>query len=150
MRRRAPLTGRPEDGAASGQALVEFALAITVFLVLIMGVADFGMAIYKYNGVAQAAREIARVASVHQGTNFASTELSAVVATQQGLIPGLDAPVISCQDASGGSVALVNGKCPTTAFVHVTVTAQYRPVTPLLGLVGSWTMTGSSSFQIQQ
>ena len=71
---------------ARGQALVEFALAITVFVFLMMGVLDFGMAIYKYNGVSQAAREIARVASVHQGSNFSSAEISAVVATQHGLI----------------------------------------------------------------
>ena len=48
-----------------GQALVEFALVIIVFLVILMGIVDFGMAIYKFNGVSQAAREIARVTSVH-------------------------------------------------------------------------------------
>ena len=135
---------------AQGQALVEFALAITVFLFLMMGIADFGIAVYKYNGVSQAAREIARVASVHQGSNFSSSQINAVVATQQALIPGLSLPTLACQDTSGASVALVNGKCPTTELVHVTVTATYKPVTPLLGLVGTWTVTGSSSFQIQQ
>ena len=135
---------------ARGQALVEFALAITVFVFLMMGVLDFGMAIYKYNGVSQAAREIARVASVHQGSNFSSTEISAVVATQQGLIPGLTVSPPTCQTITGGSVALVNNACPITAFVNVVVTTQYRAVTPLLGLFGTWTMTGSSTAQIQQ
>jgi Flp pilus assembly protein TadG len=135
-----------------GQALVEFALAITVFIFLMMGVLDFGMSIYKYNGVAQAAREIARVASVHQGNlNFGvSPEITAVVATQQGLIPGLSAPSFSCTSVSGASVALQTGRCPTTAFVNVTVTSPYKALTPLLGLLGTWTMTGSSSAQIQQ
>ena len=60
-----------------------------------MGVVDFGMAIYKYNGVSQAAREIARVASVHQGSNFGvSSQISAVVATQQNLVPGLGTPTV--------------------------------------------------------
>ena len=75
----------------AGQALVEFSLAIIVFLVLLMGVVDFGMAIYKYNGVSQAAREIARVASVRPGpVSFGvSDQINAVVATQQKFVPGL-------------------------------------------------------------
>ena len=56
-----------------GQALVEFSLAIVVFLVLLMAVFDFGRAIMQYNGVAQAAREIARVTAVHEGTDFTTT-----------------------------------------------------------------------------
>jgi hypothetical protein len=31
----------------------------------------------------------------------------------------------------------------------VVVTAPYQPITPLLGLTGTWTMEGSSSAQIQ-
>jgi Flp pilus assembly protein TadG len=135
-----------------GQALVEFSLAIVVFLILLMGVVDFGMAVYEYNGVSQAAREIARVASVHQGnvTFGSSAEITAVVATQQKLIPGLSAPSFDCTDVSGAAVALSAGHCPTTAFVNVTVSSQYRSSTPLLALAGTWDMTGSSSAQIQQ
>jgi Flp pilus assembly protein TadG len=134
-----------------GQALVEFSLALTVFIFLLMGVLDFGMSIYKYNGVSEAAREIARVASVHQGSSFSSLEISAVEATQQGLIPGLIVSSPTCTNVTGGTVALdTKNKCPTTAFVTVTVTAPYKAVTPLLGLLGTWTMTGSSSAQIQQ
>jgi hypothetical protein len=135
---------------ARGQALVEFSLALTVFILLLMGVLDFGMSIYKYNGVAQAAREIARVASVHQGSNFDSAEITDVIATQKALIPGLEVPVPVCTDIDGHDETLVTAKCPTTAFVKVTVTAPYQAVTPLLGLLGTWTMTGSSSAQVQQ
>lgn len=138
-----------------GQALVEFTLAITVFVFLMMGVLDFGMAIYKYNGVSQAAREIARVASVHQGSSFSSPEITAVEATQQGLIPGLIVSTPTCTDIAGNSVSFITDKsgnqlCPATAFVTVTVTSPYKAVTPLLGLLGTWTMKGSSSAQIQQ
>ena len=115
-----------------------------------MGVLDFGMAIYKYNGVSQAAREIARVASFHEGSNFSSAEISSVVATQQGLISGLSSPTFACQTITRAAVTPVSSKCPTTAFVSVNVTAQYKAVTPLLGLLGTWTMTGSSTAQVQQ
>jgi Flp pilus assembly protein TadG len=133
---------------------VEFSLALIVFLVLIMGVVDFGMAIYKYNGVSQAAREIARVASVHQtglGTSFGnSPQLTAVVATQKNLVPGLTSPTFTCTDISGVAVTLQNGKCPSSAFVKVDIAADYKAVTPLVGLIGTFTMKGTSSAQIQQ
>lgn len=93
-----------------GQALVEFSLAITVFLALAMGIVDFGRAIYLYNSVSQAAQAIARVTSVHPGTNPTtptgwSSEMQEVVATQQGLIPGLLTPTITCVDSSGQIVS---------------------------------------------
>ncbi len=143
MRQGAQTPGR------AGQALTEFAIAITVFLMLLMGVADFGMAIYKYNSVSEAARAIARVASVHPGANPTtqsgwSPQLAAAVATQQSLVPGLQTPTVTCVSITGASAS-----CTSTNYVQVTVMAPYTPVTPLLGLVGTWTMTGSSSDQIQ-
>ncbi len=60
-------SGRP---GRSGQGLVEFAIVIPVFLVILMGVVDLGRGIYMYNGVAEAAREIARVTSVHPGSTL--------------------------------------------------------------------------------
>ena len=135
-----------------GQAMVEFAIAITLFLTMLMGVVDFGLAIYKYNGVSQAAREIARVASVHQGpTNFGvSPQITAVVATQQKLIPGLGSPTFSCTDVDGAAVTLVNGRCPNSAYVNATITTTYRASTPLVIALGTFTLKGSSSAQIQQ
>lgn len=93
-----------------GQALVEFSLALIVFLLLVMGTVDFGVAIYQYNGVSQAAREIARVTSVHPGIPLGTDPLIApVVATQQGLIPGLSAPTFTCVDQDG--VAVPSASC---------------------------------------
>ena len=140
-----------------GQTLVEFSLTIVIFLVLLMGVVDFGMAVYKFNGVSQAAREIARVTSVHPCVvpdaltcnpgNPASAETAAVVATQKGLIPALSNPTYVCVDDAGAPVA--PNPCDFSKHsVQVTVTSPYRAVTPLLGLTGTWTMKGSSSAQI--
>jgi hypothetical protein len=136
-----------------GQSLVEFSLVIIVFLVLVMGVVDFGMAIYKFNGVSQAAREIARVTSVHPCAGAepcspgSSSETADVVAIQKGLIPGLDDPTITCIDEAGAPVA--PNPCDFSKHsVKVTVTADYSPITPLLGLTGTWTLEGDSSAQI--
>jgi Flp pilus assembly protein TadG len=140
--------------AQGGQSLVEFALVIPVFLLILMGVVDFGMAIYKFNGVSQAAREIARVTSVHPCAGptpcvpGSSAETAAVIQVQKGLIPGLTlAPgAIQCVDNAGTPSNPCNF---ATDSVQVTVTSQYRPVTPILGSLITWTMKGISSAQLQ-
>lgn len=137
----------------SGQALVEFSIAIVVFLVLVMGVLDFGSAVYRFNGVSEAAREIARVTSVHPCAGDtpcapgSSTETQGVIDRQKTVIPGLSNPTITCIDETGAPVA--PDPCDFSKHsVRVTITAPYQPITPLLGLTGTWTMEGSSSAQI--
>lgn len=131
-----------------GQALVEFALTVTIFLVLLMGIFDLGRAIYMYNGVAEAAREIARVTAVHPGAVLGgSTETAAVVATQKGLIPNLGNPTFVCRNIDNTAVA---GTCkrPDHA-VKVTISAVYTPATPVLSFLGNITVSSSSSAKIQ-
>jgi Flp pilus assembly protein TadG len=144
---------RVTNGSRShGQALVEFSLALLVFLVLVMGVVDFGVAIYQFNGVSQAAREIARVTSVHPGADFNtwSLETNAVIATQKGLIPNLGNPTQTCVNSAGTPVSTLGRPCNYAKdSVRVNVTAPYKAVTPLLGLLGTWTMQGTSSAQLQ-
>src|SRR5215207_6387877 len=81
-----------------GQALVEFSLVIIPFVFIMMGIFDLGRGIYMMNGTAQAAREIARVASVHSGcpqgsTNTcdmgSSSDIAGAVATQRRMLPGM-------------------------------------------------------------
>lgn len=131
-----------------GQALVEFSLTIVIFLVLVMAIVDLGRGIYMFNGVSQAAREIARVASVHPGTTFGSSpEITGVVRTQKALIPALGNPTFACVDIEG-SPGLVTGRCPTGSQVTVSISAPYGPVTPLMSLTGTWNMQSTSSQRI--
>ena len=53
---------------SSGQSLVEFALVLPLFLLILIGMIDVGRAIWANNSVANAAREAARYAIVHGGT----------------------------------------------------------------------------------
>jgi Flp pilus assembly protein TadG len=141
-----PRPPRVDPRESAGQALVEFSLAILVFLVLLMGVFDLGRAIYMYNGVSQAAREIARVTSVHPGSTLGSSaRTTAVVNVQKALIPSLGNPTFACVDVDDSPVT---GACVGGMRVKVTITAPYRPVTPLLGLTGTWTMSSTSAVSI--
>jgi Flp pilus assembly protein TadG len=139
-------------GDERGQALVEFALTIVIFLVLMMGIVDFGTAIYQYNGVAQAAREIARATAAHAGPDFTtdagrSAETKQVIATQQRLVPNLEDPTITCVDIDG---SVITTGCLPGNWIRVEIASNYTPVTPLLGLVGTWRFFSSStSVQLQ-
>jgi Flp pilus assembly protein TadG len=62
------LIARRDSKRRRGQALVEFSLILIPFLFLLMGVVDLGRGIATYNGVAEAAREIARTTSLHRGS----------------------------------------------------------------------------------
>lgn len=136
-------------GPARGQALVEFAISLTVFLMLLMAIFDFGRAIYTYNGLAQAAREVARTASVHPGSTAWSAEATATINTQKALVPGLTIPLWKCvasddvDDAGAGATR----KCSTHEYVVVTAQSTYTPIS-LLGFLGTIDLEAKSRIQV--
>jgi hypothetical protein len=126
-----------------GQAMVEFALVILLFLGLIVALFDLGRGVYTYNGVSEAAREIARRTIVHLGAPLGqSDETLATVSAQRRLVPAMDDPVFACEDAAGAPSG-----CGSGNYVRVIVTATSRP-SPLLALVPEITLSSSSSMQI--
>jgi hypothetical protein len=56
---------RPDDGRR-GQALVEFALIVPLFVLMMIGIFEGGRAIFTYNALSNAVREGLREAVVHQ------------------------------------------------------------------------------------
>ena len=56
-------------GRERGQALVEFALVLPILILLLVGIFDFGRAVYAFNTVNNAAREGVRLAIVDQNCN---------------------------------------------------------------------------------
>jgi Flp pilus assembly protein TadG len=49
---------------SKGQELVEYALTLPILMLLVLGIVEFGVAIFAYNTIANAAREGARVGAV--------------------------------------------------------------------------------------
>jgi hypothetical protein len=132
----------------AGQGLAEFALTATVFMFLLIGALDLGRGVYTFNGVAEAAREIARTTSIFPGgvSLGSSSETAETVAIQRGLVPGLGTPTFACIDIAG---AAQTGTCSGGKWVEVTISAPYQPATPLLAIFGSMTFTSSSSAEVQ-
>ncbi|MHB8891144.1 MAG: TadE/TadG family type IV pilus assembly protein [Candidatus Limnocylindrales bacterium] len=129
-----------------GQALVEFSLAILVFLVMLVAVFDLGRGVYTFNGVSEAAREIARITATHVG-NPVGTNTATVnrIDVQRRLVPDMGTPVFACTDLYGAPVA--DEKCNSGNYVKVTVTASYAPIS-LLGMLGPVTLSSTSSVQV--
>ena len=132
-----------------GQALVELALALPIFLVLLLGVFSLGLGVFTWNGLSNASREIARTSSVYPAVILgASTETRRTVASHLGLVPGMVDPPpanFTCVDIAGVPVA--HFPCTSGDFVQVTVTATFYPVA-LLQIGGPITMSSTSSVQI--
>lgn len=130
-----------------GQSLVEFSLGITVFLAILIGTLDLGRAVYQQNAVSQAAREIARVTSVHPGDTLgASSETAATVAAQRRIVPGLSVTGYSCVDIAGSAVS---GSCEPGSWVRVTVVSRFDAALPLLAALGPINLSSASSAEIE-
>ena len=131
-----------------GQALVEFSLALIPFLLLLMAIFDFGRGIYMYNGISQAAREIARTASLYPGTTGYTTEAQETIAIQQGLVPGLVVLNPRCVESDDADdSASTPGPCTENEFIVVTAQATYTPVS-LLGFLGTINLEAKSRIQM--
>ena len=129
-----------------GQSLVEFSLVVIPFVLIMMGIFDLGRGIYMMNGTAEAAREIARVTSVHSGCPLnavtcdlgSSTETANVVQTQRGLVPALTINTstdITCVDIN--DVVKADNTCRWGVdYVRVRVTSSFTPITPIVSMFG--------------
>jgi len=113
-----------------GQALVEFALVLPIFLLVLVALFDLGRAVFAYNTLTNASREGVRLAIVNQDT----ASIIARAKSQTQIIELSDPSVdidfwqvnndgslgTACSPAAVGCVAIVNFE------------ATYRPITPLI------------------
>lgn len=102
---------------SAGQSLVEVAFVLPVLLIVLLGIFDFGRAIYAYNAVSNAAREAARVAIVDQNP-------VTVVAEGKRAALGLDPAAVNVTFIPPTCTKI---GCPIT----VTVDHQWQAITPL-------------------
>jgi Flp pilus assembly protein TadG len=115
--------------------LVEFALILPVLLLLLMGLFDFGRAIYAFNTISNAAREGARIAIIDQkvvtGPDFYLAEQEAAnQATALGLVPSDNAQVRLQVLQPDGTA------CPGNwvgCVAQLRVQYQFNAITPIIG-----------------
>ena len=123
--------------ATAGQSLVEMALVLPVFLLILVGLFDFGRAIYTSNTISNAARVATRVAVVDQ--TVVNVQDAAVEAAAGVNLQASDVDVTySCTD----KIVV----CQATVEIAV----DYAAATPLIHrLVGAITLSSSSEMPIE-
>jgi Flp pilus assembly protein TadG len=166
------------SASARGQSLVEFALVIPIFLLLLFGMVDAGRYVYMNSVLSQAAREGARLAAVEASwlgnptgdascnqpggpvcpANLAALATDATVAANRMVAPfgSVKNLYISCNPAgSAPSGAWTSGTACTTNtgatgnIVSVRVTLTFTPLTPVIAqLIGAITTSGSATMVI--
>jgi Flp pilus assembly protein TadG len=112
----------PSIRAAAGQGLVEFALILPIFLLLVIGALDFGMAFYAKVVLTNSAREGANFMVYNRLAGMANSFEATKVAVQtEGQNSGftIDTADIQVQCLVGG---VVDNTCSTGSTVVVTVT----------------------------
>ena len=131
-----------------GQTLVEFALILPIFLLMMLGILDLGRAVYAYHTINNAAREAVRVAIVDQNTTVIQDE-----AVQQSVGLGVSTGDVDVTflDGSYANTAPCNATPRMGCVAEIEVAYTYRAVTPIIGqIVGEIQMIGSTRQPIER
>lgn len=114
-----------------GQAMVEFALVLPIFLLIICGILDFGWMFYNQLSLDNACREGARYACVN------STKTTTEIETH--IINSCNPYISNDLDISIAYTVTAN---PTSGDVNVTITSEMVILTPVMSIiVGGTTKT---------
>ena len=145
----------PRRQRRAGQSLVEFALVLPIFLLLLFGLIDIGRYVYTANALNQAAREGARYGSVAGGTTGCSGGRESCVRQQTlGRLAGVPGATVTvaCQRSTAGSWSSpAASSCRTNDLLAVTVDADFQVLTPVIGqLVGPRHLTGYAQVTVNQ
>lgn len=130
-----------------GQSLVEFALILPIFLLVIFGIVDLGRGVYAYNTIQNAARQGVRVAIVDQNTDV-------IVQEVRDHAVGLD---IASSDVTVSFLQpdTMTTPCNTpiaiSCEIEILVQYQFTPATPIIGnIVGTIDMSAASRQPVER
>lgn len=148
-----------------GQSLVEFALVFPIIVLLVVGFAEIGRAVFAYNTIANAARQAARVATVNQIANVTDCDESRPVEDPyepHWSIRGCAIAAASTLGITTANVSISYAPPPSTSLdcdptlhvgciASVTVTYDYEVSTPFVNmLIGPFTMSQTSQMPVER
>jgi Flp pilus assembly protein TadG len=172
---------RSGDGMATkrrrtrGQSLVEFALVLPVFLLLIFGIIDLGRFVYMNSTISQAAREAARVASVEASwigssradcnqpagpvcpANVNAFKADVLAAANREMAPfgSIAAADLYTSCAATAPTPVTTQTCGAAAadrapgnLVAVRTVITFRPITPIISSIVSSVITSGSATMV--
>lgn len=141
-----------------GQTLVEFALILPIFVLVLVGIFDLGRAVYVFNTLNNAAREAVRVGIVNQNCTAVGNEAETAAVSVGVVFNGALGCNVAANDVrirflqpDYSEVA----PCSTTprlgCIVEVTVQYEFTAATPIVGnIIGVLDLEGSSRQPIER
>jgi TadE-like protein len=113
-----------------GQAIVELALVLPIFLLLIFGLIDLGRTVFIYNSLAEASREGARWGSV-QARAYDDASRTTIENHVIGLLDSVPSPTVSAECTPRGGLS----GCTVLDILVVNAEADVQMITPIIGSI---------------
>jgi Flp pilus assembly protein TadG len=145
---------RRPRGAKRGQALVEFALVLPIFILVLVAIFDLGRAVFAYNTLTNAAREGARIAIVNQykpSIVARAKQQTAIVELNDPSVQ-VDFYQVNADGTPNTSVPCALSQIAVGCMATVSFEATYQPITPLIGNIvfkNGVTFTASSTLSVE-
>ncbi len=140
-----------------GQGLVEFALVLPIFMILLFGIVDGGRVVFANNQMAQSTRAVARVASTtcFQTTpacDASSGPIAAAIGSQGSSGTATPTWTVQCINPATNSARTNSGLdvCKVGDLVLVTASAPFGFVTPVASSFGPVTVSSRTEQEIIQ
>jgi Flp pilus assembly protein TadG len=137
------------DSSERGQELVEFALILPLLLLLLFGIIEFGIVVYRYNLIAHMGREVARYGSINPDTveppGPLNAHIESVIYPQWATAIPTDTLTITATLTPGAFIS---------STVNVTVTYRHQfltgPIIAAVGGDGQMTMRTVSTMHLER
>ena len=141
-----------KHAANRGGALVEFALAAPLLLLLLAGVLDYGRALTKATAIANAARIAAQYGSSSPASAVDTTGIRAAAIDSAPGFSGLTVTSLQTCQCSGGSSVSCGGNCggaKMLMYVQVTVQATSSAIFSYSGLPFTGNIAAQATMRAQ-
>ena len=133
----------------SGQTAVEFALASTIFLLVMLGAIDFGRSIYVYSQLNAGVRDSARVAKV----SMSGQGYMDYATVEQRVRVGVNPETNAARPRPGLSAVTVNiscgGACDSGDKITIRASVPFQAVTQELLGISPFTLTSSATVTLE-
>ncbi len=123
---------RTKRSHSGGQALLEFALVIPLFLLLVVAIFDLGRAVFAYNTLTNAAREGARLAIVNQDKATIIQRAKDQTAITELNAPNVDVNFWQTNEDGTPNTAVPCDNVAVGCLAVVTFESTYQPITPII------------------
>jgi hypothetical protein len=151
------MMSRTSQSDPAGQELVEFALILPLLLLFLFGIIEFGIAVYRYNAMANIGREVARYGAINPDS--VCRETNCECATPPPIAAHIEDEILPRWATAVPIDTLAITPCLTlgsfiSSTIQVTVTYDHQfltgPIIAAVGGSGQLTMRTVSTMQLER